>query len=244
MIVALHGFTGTPASWDAVSLALPGDRLICPRLLGHGAPAEGVLDFDGEVDRIAAELPDAPVHLAGYSMGARLALSLAVRHRSKVQRLTLIGVHPGLEDEGAAAERRQADEGLARDLEVEGVAPFIDRWEALPLFASQRDLPEQVRRQHRARRCTHDARGLARALRVLGLGSMAPRGAGLDALPLPVELLVGERDDKFLRLARRICERRPSTLLTVVPGAGHDLTLEAPREVASRLRSPGTETRA
>ncbi len=240
MIVALHGFTGAPASWDAVRARSEG-RWSCPRVLGHGAEAEGVESFDDEVDRLAMTMPDGAT-LVGYSLGARLALGIAVRQPARVGRLVLIGGHPGLEDGAEAATRRADDEARARALETEGLEPFVNRWEALPLFGTQRRLPEAVQAAHRARRLSHDPHQLARSLRVLGLGGMPSRWLDLSALPMPVDLLVGGEDPKFRALAERFVAVRPGTTLRVVPGAGHDLTLEAPGAVASAL-APSSPSR-
>ena len=80
----LHGFTGSPASWDGVLALLPERRTLRPALLGHGAPPPEATTFAGEIARLAALLPDEPVHLAGYSLGARMALSLALAHPERI----------------------------------------------------------------------------------------------------------------------------------------------------------------
>ncbi len=235
MIVALHGFTGRPESWDRTQV-LAHARFSTPALLGHGAPAPGVTDFDGEVDRLALGFRGAS-DLLGYSLGARLALGIAVRHPHLVRSLTLVGVNPGLEDEPSAQARREADELLARSVERDGIAAFVERWERLPLFATQRALPERLRADRREKRLAHDPAGLARALRVLGLGVMPSRWEALSHLPMPVTLVVGGEDSKFQGLAQRFRDRRPATRVEVVPGVGHDVTLEAPEVVARILRT-------
>jgi len=59
--------------------------------------------------------------------------------------------------------------------------------------------------------------------------------AQLVELRLPVQLLVGGEDQRFLRLADRIIEALPQGALEVVPGAGHNLVLEAPQAVAEAI---------
>lgn len=237
MIVALHGFTGRPESWDCTQV-LAGARFATPTILGHGAEAPGVTDFDGEVDRLALGFRGAS-DVLGYSLGARLALGIAVRRPELVRSLTLVGVNPGLEDEPSAQARREADELLARSVERDGLAPFVDRWERLPLFATQRSLPEDVRADRREKRLAHDPKGLARALRVLGLGVMPSRWESLSLLQMPITLVVGGEDTKFRGIAQRFRDRRPSTRVEVVPGVGHDVTLEAPEVLARILGGDG-----
>lgn len=242
MIVALHGFTGCPQSWARTQTAaqLP---FITPELLGHGAEAPGVTTFDGEVERLARQLRE-PADLLGYSLGSRLALGVAVLHPHLVRTLTLIGVNPGLEDDTSAQARREADELLARGVERHGIAPFVDRWERLPLFATQRQLPESVRADRRQQRLAHDPAGLARALRVLGLGSMPSRWDAIGQLHMPVTLVVGAEDSKFQGIARRFRDRRPATRVEIVPNAGHDVTLEAPEVLARILNADGVGAEA
>src|SRR5690348_15976815 len=98
----LHGFTGSPASWDDVLSALPDAEAHRPALLGHAPETErtrAVRTFADEVARLAELLPPDPVHLCGYSLGARLALALALAHPARIARLTLISGQPGLPNE-------------------------------------------------------------------------------------------------------------------------------------------------
>jgi len=234
--VLLHGFTGSAASWDEVVERLPGSAVVRPTLLGHtGAPQRGS-GFEAEVDRLAALLPNGAIHLAGYSLGARLALGLALRHPGAVSRLTLIGLHPGLDSEAARDERRRADRRLAALLETRGIVPFVKLWEAQPLFRTQKSLDAARRAKKRAERMRHDPLGLAASLRSTGLAEMPDYGSALGALSQPVTLLCGELDQKFVGLAYVVHQRLPQSELVVAPDAGHDLLLERPEFVAELLK--------
>ena len=228
----LHGFTQTPASWQPVIECLPedGTPLLRPSLLGHGDA--GANSFDGEVDRIAAMWSE-PVDLVGYSLGARVALGVVVRHPEKVRSACLIGVHPGLRDEVERAQRRAADERWAQLLEREGIAEFVRRWEAMPLFAMQRGLPSALLCAQREQRLTHDPAGLAKSLRVLGLGEMPSRWLEIEKSAVPMLLVVGEHDLKFRALAAEVISTNPRLTLHVVADAGHNVLLAEPREIAA-----------
>lgn len=246
-LVLLHGFTGVPASFDELCELLAersGGALEVyrPLLLGHGAAADGVELFDDEIERLATDIAGrglAGAHLCGYSLGARLALGLVARAPRLFSSATLIGVHPGLTTDAERLERRASDERWARLLTERGLQPFLSAWEEQPLFASQAKLeragsPVAIARQ-RALRSAHHAPGLARSLRVLGLAEMPSYSATLLTPPLPVTLLVGARDTKFLRLARASAERNAELTLQVIDGAGHNLVLEAPDCLAEVL---------
>lgn len=242
-LVLIHGFTGSPASFDGLARRLsrrsPRTRLHRPRLLGHGAEAgpvgvERALGFEHEVDRIARGIVDAGLsgsHLCGYSLGARIALGLLVRHAHRFAGATLIGVHPGLSGPAERALRVGSDERWCELLSRRGVGAFIDAWQAQPLFASQRVLPVAEAVEQRRIRSSHSADGLARALRVLGLGRMPDYRGALAAMRCRLRLVAGERDDKFVALAGEIARRAPGVELELVPGAGHNVLLEAPEQV-------------
>jgi 2-succinyl-6-hydroxy-2,4-cyclohexadiene-1-carboxylate synthase len=234
-LVLLHGFTGCPESYRDVLTRVPIRSAVCPPLLGHGARAEGVRTFEDEVDRLAALFGSEPAHLVGYSLGARLALGIAVRHPRRVARLTLASVHPGLRNDDERNARRQADERWISLLETCGLAAFVDAWSAQPLFATQRQLPDALRRRREKERLGHDPKELARSLRVTGLAEMPDYRGALGAIRVPVTLLTGELDTKFSALAEELAPLFPNAKRVTAPGAGHDLLLERPDLVATEL---------
>jgi 2-succinyl-6-hydroxy-2,4-cyclohexadiene-1-carboxylate synthase len=238
-LVLLHGFTGSGRSWGAVGAALgPGRACHALPLLGHAPDlVEGPeATFEDEVDRVArAVRAIAPVvDVAGYSLGARVALGLCVRHPARIRRVVLVGVNPGLETDEDRRARARADEAEAWRLETEGLAAFVDRWEALPLFETQRALPDAILHAQRQERLAHDARGLARSLRVTGLGRMPSAWADLPALAGRVHLVVGALDEKFRAIAERAA-REAAVPVSLMPGAGHNVPLEAPERLARLL---------
>ena len=102
----LHGFLGAPAAWDPVRALLPDDvPVLTPALSGHGG-APVVSTWDEEVSRLLSEVEAegfSGAHLAGYSLGGRLALSMAARRPDLFSRLTLLsaGRAPGVRGAGS-----------------------------------------------------------------------------------------------------------------------------------------------
>jgi 2-succinyl-6-hydroxy-2,4-cyclohexadiene-1-carboxylate synthase len=245
-LVLLHGFTGSPDSWAEVRAHLDPDDAIAPALLGHdgtpGGPA--VRTFGDEVDRLAGLIqehwpdPSRPTgaHLAGYSMGGRVALGLLVRHPHLFRSATLIGASPGLSDPAEREARARRDEEWARLLESDGLDPFVAAWEELPLFATQDRAPAAGLDAQRRIRLAHDPRGLARSLRVTGLAAMPDHRPALPRLDIPVRVVVGAEDEKFRALGQEMVALLPRGELRAIPGAGHNVVLERPDEVARLLR--------
>src|SRR5262249_49503758 len=141
-----------------------------------------------------------PVHVVGYSMGARIALGLMVRHPELCVRATLVSGHPGLATPEARADRERED-GRWAGLAERGIAAFVDAWEQHPVLASQRSLPPAVHEAQRRRRLRRSGPALASALRVLGLARMPDYGPALSSVSIPVDLVVGERDERFVAIA-------------------------------------------
>jgi 2-succinyl-6-hydroxy-2,4-cyclohexadiene-1-carboxylate synthase len=233
-LLLLHGFTQTGRGWDEVVRHLAGEtyRPLAPDLRGHGsAGSRRPVDIDSCVHDVAA-LAAGRFALAGYSMGGRIALHVALAQPDRVSKLVLVSTTAGIDDERERAQRRTRDEQLADWIEEHAIAAVADRWGAQPLFAGQ---SPQVAAAARADRLTNQPRHLAAALRGLGTGVMAPLWERLGELEMPVAVLAGERDAKFVAIAERLAREIPHATLTIVPDAGHALALEAPAAVAAAL---------
>ncbi|MCP9488460.1 MAG: 2-succinyl-6-hydroxy-2,4-cyclohexadiene-1-carboxylate synthase [Solirubrobacteraceae bacterium MAG38_C4-C5] len=234
-VVLLHGFTQTGRSWERVERTAKeaGRAVVTPDLRGHGASAAlRPVDFEHVIADVAALAGDAV--LCGYSMGGRIALHTALAHPHRVRRLVLVSTTAGIEDSAERGERRAADEVLAAEIERDGLEAFAARWAVQPLFAG---LAPEAAAAACADRLRNDAAGLAAALRGLGTGVMEPVWQRLGELRMPVAVLAGARDAKFLALARRLAGALPAATLTAVAGAGHALHLEAPQAVAEALEA-------
>jgi 2-succinyl-6-hydroxy-2,4-cyclohexadiene-1-carboxylate synthase len=219
--VFVHGFTQTAASWAPVT------RLLAADTRSLAVPVAS--DFTAT----AAALDVGPATYVGYSMGGRLCLQLALDRPATVERLVLVSASPGIADEQERAARREADERLAQDAERDGVDGFLERWLAQPLFAS---LPHE-RAGVDERRAGNTVESLRHQLTVLGQGGQPSNWARLPELTMPVLLVVGARDTKYVGLAHRMADAIPHARLEVLTGAGHSCHLEQPAAVAHLLTS-------
>jgi 2-succinyl-6-hydroxy-2,4-cyclohexadiene-1-carboxylate synthase len=233
-VVLLHGFSGTHRAWDGVVARLDQERYL-PRALdlpGHGdaADAERPITFARCVEHVLARSPERFV-LGGYSLGGRIALHIALTAPERVSRLVLVSTSAGIKDPAERAQRRLADNRLAEELESIPFEDFIERWRTQPLFADEpREVGVLAREEQRPNRA--EARAAGR--RGLGTGEMDPLWGRLPELRMPVTVLVGDRDAKYLALGERMVELLPEAGLLLVPG-GHGLPLENPEAVARAI---------
>jgi 2-succinyl-6-hydroxy-2,4-cyclohexadiene-1-carboxylate synthase len=235
-LLLLHGFTGDAATWDDVRAELgPDIPCIAVDLVGHGGtehpsgmdhyhmPA-AVADLATLLDLLG--LPR--VALLGYSMGGRTALQFAVAHPERVSALLLESASPGIADPAERAARVQSDAALAERIERDGIPVFVREWEALPLFRSQARLPAAIREAQRAQRLGNSPQGMANSLRGMGAGAQSSLWPALAALSMPVLLITGEEDRKYVGLAAAMAEQLQDVRVFIVPEAGHTVHLEQP----------------
>ena len=240
-LVLLHGFLGRPSVWmEALhALGAPGPVAL-GTLPGHGPdPWKSPQDaFESAVDAMASAIPfSQPSWLIGYSMGARLALWMALRHPERFAGAILIGGHPGLRTEAERAQRMEADDNDAENLLAGGLESFVNRWEQLPLFESQKRLPPHIRDFQRHRRLDHTPEGIAWAHRTLGLGRMPSAWKLVQDARVPLRIVAGEQDEKFKALGQELFMTAPDARFRAIPGAGHDVALENPVALAREIRT-------
>jgi 2-succinyl-6-hydroxy-2,4-cyclohexadiene-1-carboxylate synthase len=202
-------------------------------LPGHGelADSEEAITFPGCVQSVLARAPER-FALCGYSLGGRIALHIALAAPARLRRLILIGASPGIEDPRERERRREQDRRLADSLEREPFEAWIERWRSQPLFAGEGERAAALAREDQRR---NDPRALARVLRGLGTGEMAPLWDRLHELEMPVLLIHGSADQKFAAIAHQMAQRIPRAEVLAIEG-GHGLVLGNPAAVAAAIQ--------
>ncbi len=172
-----------------------------------------------------------PAVYAGYSMGARLCLRLALDRPDLVHALVLVSGTPGIEDGRERAARVESDERWAERAEQADGDTFLHEWLAQPMFATvPADAPGLADRR------SLTPAFLAACLRRLGTGAMEPMWDRLADLTIPVLLVTGTRDAKFTAIAQRMLERLPA-------GAVHRADRRRSRAAARAARGAGRPDR-
>ena len=247
-LLLLHGFTGSSATWTPHLAAFEGFTTVSVDLLGHGEsdapPTPSRYRMERCVDDLTSLLDHLEIERAamfGYSMGGRVALRLALGAPDRLWALVLESASPGIDDASEREDRVRSDAALADDIERNGIEAFVDRWEAIPLFASQGRLAAAVREELRHQRLRNSLVGLANSLRGAGAGQEPPVLGRLGELRIPTLLIAGALDQKYVALARKMSDALPCARMQIVPDAGHATHLEQPeafgRAVGDFLRT-------
>lgn len=230
-LVCLHGFTGTlntfqnltwPHNWNVLGVDL----------IGYGQSPIYVHPDEYRMSRVIQNLKKlmldlriAKYTLLGYSMGGRVALAWALND-PKVVRVILESSRPGIADDRARQERQVKDNQLARRLLTQPLLNFVNDWENLPLFATQRKLPAIVQDRVRQERLSQVPYGLAMSLMMMGTGQQTNYWPQLSQI-CPGLLITGDADNKFQRIAMAMQTVAPQLQHQELSG-GHCVHLENP----------------
>ncbi|RYY15689.1 MAG: alpha/beta fold hydrolase [Cytophagaceae bacterium] len=233
--LALHYWAGAGHEFDQLRASLPaGAQLLAPDLPGYGqqaAPAGFDYSVASYADWVAAYLIEQKLDdyiIVGHSMGGKFALALAARQPTGLRGLVLLSPSP------------PSPEPISDEDRAASLAAYGQRAEAEKTFTqiTNCSLPAEVRAQVVADnlRTSHPAWDAW-----LHGGSKEDISNLMPRILVPCRLLVGE-DDRAIPLAAQRRQTLPllpgGSGLTVVPGAGHLLPLEAPEACAVSFRLP------
>ncbi|WP_069201985.1 2-succinyl-6-hydroxy-2,4-cyclohexadiene-1-carboxylate synthase [Bhargavaea cecembensis] len=242
-LVLLHGFTGSSAVWKRFEESFAAYRLIMPDLTGHGrtdSPDEPerfrMEEQVRDLDELLGRLGIGTFSLLGYSMGGRVAIGYAAEHPERVRRLILESTSPGLAAEQDRRNRRESDRKLAAFIRNEGIAAFTNHWESIPLFSSQKSMPEARRRSVREGRLRNRPEGLSGSLLGIGTGSQPSYWERLGELAMPVFLITGSLDRKYNEIAERMVRLLPDGRHVDIKDAGHAVHVENPERFATIVK--------
>lgn len=236
-VLFLHGFTGRGADWRPFLPAVraTGHSTVVVDLLGHGrsdAPGDPAAHaIERQAAALAAilrRLDAVSAVVVGYSMGARVALRLAVDDPALVAGLVLESPSAGIADPTERATRLAADRALADRLEHDGLEAFLRAWEANPLFAGEHRLPQRRRDRIQRARARNTVTGLAASLRGAGQGAMDPLHDAIRAIRAPTLIVAGALDPAGTTRAQVVADAIPGSHLVVLPHLGHAPHRESP----------------
>lgn len=233
-IVLLHGLTDSHRSFDGVFERLAGQHpLLAPTYRGHGDadrpagdyhPTDLAADVRAMLD--ALDVPRAVV--VGHSLGAAVALRLAVASPERVAGLMLVGAF-ATPAENVAVRELQA---LVSDLHDPVPFDVADQFQratvatSVPAAYMATVIAESLKVPARVWRAATEAFAASDPL------------AGVDAVHVPTRLVWGDQDAFVPRADQdRLLAALPSAHLSVYEGVGHAVHWEAPHRFSVDLRA-------
>ena len=225
-IVLVHGWSGSRASWDAVSGELARRlAVITYDHRGHGdsthVEAENGYTIDlllQDLEAVIAALDLAPFHLVGHSLGGLLAMRYALGHPGRLRSLVLVdtGARPAAGSEALMNPLADLVRAGGLDAYYELAAPFVG------------DGPDGdiARRRFRDDLDRLDpAAFVALALELTSYPSVLDE---LSQLQVATTVVVGELDGGLRPAAEDLAATIPGAVLEVIAAAGHTPQLEQP----------------
>ena len=237
-----HGKSDRPQEVLPYTLAAQGSALLAfSNMIQQNAPA-----CEKDVEREASEqaagdaLSKKP-RVVGYSMGGRVALVAAQQDSQAFGSLVLesVGIGPETSEERRVAAERDA--ACAARLREQGIEAFMNFWEQLRLFDTQRALPEKVQQNIPLTRLNNSAEALARSFEYAGQHVMPDRELVVSTLDYlrcnctSVKYVAGALDEKYQALAKKLAEENLAET-HIVRSAGHNVHVEKPMEFVQILR--------
>jgi pimeloyl-ACP methyl ester carboxylesterase len=224
-IVFVHGSGDSSQVWQQVIDRLPGRRSVALDLPGHGAlrqspgpPTMSVADYSGWVEQELVRGGLRDVCVAGHSLGAAIALYMALASPSLVGSLALIGTGARLRVAPQLLEAARTDPQEAnRTLSELGFAPGHTEQAERYLEQAETAAPGV----------------LWRDLAACNDFDLIP---DLARITQPAIIITGEQDrltpPKYAHFLR---EHLPHATLALIPDAGHCVPIEQPSAVAEAL---------
>jgi len=256
-ILFLHGFMGDRHDFAPVTpLLIDHYQCLSIDLPGHGETwvreeaGYGMVLTAQAIMGVLDQLHISQCFLVGYSMGGRLALYLTLHFPERFIRAVLESASPGLQTEEERKQRVQRDWQLAAELETTDFADFLTNWYGQPLFASMERALRDTRKgspsdiaksalkfvQMLERRQQNQPTELAKSLRNLGTGSQPSLWAELAKNQVPLLLLVGELDQKFVQINREMQTLCPSAQLQIMAECRHNIHFENVQNFTESLK--------
>ncbi|ALB43199.1 MULTISPECIES: 2-succinyl-6-hydroxy-2,4-cyclohexadiene-1-carboxylate synthase [Nostocales] len=235
IILFLHGFMGNIYEFDqAIKLLVDDFSHLTIDLPGHGKTH--VLDDEcytmastaAAIIQLLDQLKIDQCYLIGYSMGGRLALYLTLYFPQRFIKVILESASPGLATETARLARIKSDAQIAKKLtrmtNKDDFDYFLHNWYQQPIFGDIKNHPQY--QSMIASRLANNPLNLVKSLQFMGTGSQPSLWEFLPKNTIPLLLLVGEEDEKFMKINMEVTKKCNFVKLQIIDQIAHNIHLE------------------
>lgn len=243
-ILFLHGFMGDRFEFrEAIAGLSKQFYCVAIDLLDHGETEIINQNIDDYTIQSAADfvinfldlLRIERCFLVGYSMGGRLALYLALHFPQYFSKVVLESASAGLRTITERGDRLAKDDQLATKLETGDFRLFIKAWYQQPIFANLRSHPNFP--QMLEQRLSNSPIKLAKCLRNLSLGRQPSLWDKLTENEVPLLLLVGKLDSKFVQINQQMQKVCKFSQLEIITNCGHNIHFENPDLFINKIQA-------
>lgn len=232
-LIFLHGFMGSLKDWDSIIRRLEKESDLSFKIGRVDLPGHGKSDrFDfskyPDFDTIIEIIYNTIINqgfqnptLIGYSLGGRVALSLALKFPHFCHSLIIESSSPGITCEQAKLRRLKQDEILFREVleKAQSFHDFLNEWYSKDLFFN---LNTSGFKETLKRRLANNPEILQKSIKALSVGNMPSLWDKLKDVTIPILYLSGEKDKKYQEIARKIETNNRSISFKTVTNAGHN----------------------
>lgn len=219
-VILLHAMGASGRMWRGTREALDGVcRVVAPDLPGHGDSTDR-FSMAGALRSVRSLLADAPAYLVGASLGANVALEVALAEPDRVAGLLLAGAMVRVPRATLAVQR-----ALTAVLPVAATSRLSASVVAPPDPIDRAAFTADIRRAGRHAQTD--------ALRALREEDLLPR---LHTITTPALVCYGSTDRTNLPSAALLAEHLPNATLRILDGAGHLWPLQRPGTCAQLVR--------
>ncbi|NOY88389.1 MAG: 2-succinyl-6-hydroxy-2,4-cyclohexadiene-1-carboxylate synthase, partial [FCB group bacterium] len=240
-LLFLHGFMGSIAEWEDI-IPFFSDEFYC---LVVDFPGHGKTDTISEEDYLMENCANGIISLLdklqisqcsmiAYSMGGRLAYYLSVTYPDRFDKVVIESSTPGFKTEKERKKRIALDEKRAQRLTEIPLEQFLDEWYQQPLFATIDKKNPQFEKLIN-RRLLNNPYGLSLSLEMMEVGRQPSLWSRLNKISADLLLIVGDKDDKFKKIAYEVTERCLTANMAIVSGAGHNVHFEKREEFVKQV---------
>jgi len=221
-IVLIHGWAMHTGIWREFAQQLGQYfQVTCLDLPGHGL-SETVEPYDlkGISRALIKAMPETPVCVLGWSLGASVAIELAVQYPQRIKALVLLAGNPRfIEEDGWAGVKQKMLGEFANNLQLNCQLTLI-RFLALQVnsLSNGKELLKQLKQA--IQECEAPTEQVLQSgLDILQNADLRP---ALRDLTCSVTVIQGDKDSLIpLQVSQNIKDLKPESNINIIKGAGH-----------------------
>jgi 2-succinyl-6-hydroxy-2,4-cyclohexadiene-1-carboxylate synthase len=230
-IYALHGFLGVPSDWNLVGHI--GGSCEALELFSISHPKNGLQEWGRALNNWIVKQPAERRILLGYSQGGRLAMHALIDAPELWAGAILISANTGLKSPKERSSRLQTDMHWAQRFLHDPWEGVIHDWNCQAAFQGRK--PPFHRKEEDFVRID-----LSHAIEEWSLGRQDDLQEPLSKLPFPILWIAGEKDLKYVELAKQMAALHSHSSFWVAPEAAHRVPWESPylflKEISSWIQ--------